>query len=364
MKRIVVDARESGTSTGRYVDKLLEHMALQNPKYEIIVLTKKPRVDFIKSIAPSFRVVESNIKEFTFAEQIKFKKQIELLKPDLVHFMMVQQPIWYQGKKITTMHDLTTCRFNNPDKNFYVYKTKQQVYKWVNKKVARDSELVIAPSQYVKDDIADFTSVDENKIVVTYEAADKIPDKSAPVEVLQNKKFLMYIGRPTPHKNLKNLIRAFSRLNVEFPDLHLALAGKKDGNYLSIEAWAESNAVANLIFTDFVSDGQLRWMYEHCEAYVFPSLSEGFGLPGLEAMAHGAPVLSSNATCLPEVYGNSALYFNPNDTRDMATRIVELLKDESLKSRLVKAGSEQAAKYSWDKAARQTLEVYQKALAN
>jgi glycosyltransferase involved in cell wall biosynthesis len=111
-----------------------------------------------------------------------------------------------------------------------------------------------------------------------------------------------------------------------------------------------------------VSEGQLRWLYENCAAYVFPSLSEGFGLPGLEAMVHGAPVVSSNATCLPEVYGEAAHYFDPLDVDDIASKIGETLDNEALRSNLIKKGKEQAAKYSWRRTAEQTLEVYEKAL--
>jgi len=111
-----------------------------------------------------------------------------------------------------------------------------------------------------------------------------------------------------------------------------------------------------------VSEGQLRWLYENTAAYIFPSLSEGFGLPGLEAMAHGAPVVSSNATCLPEIYGNAAHYFDPLDINDIANKTNDVLTNSDLRNELIKKGKTQAAKYSWQQMAKQTLEVYKKAL--
>jgi len=109
----------------------------------------------------------------------------------------------------------------------------------------------------------------------------------------------MYVGRPTPHKNLDRLVEAFKLVHETYPDLVLALAGKTDHNYQALEEKVKTGGIPNVVFTGFISDGQLRWLYEHCTAYVFPSLSEGFGLPGLEAMAHGAPVVSSDAlACL------------------------------------------------------------------
>ena len=173
----------------------------------------------------------------------------------------------------------------------------------------------------------------------------------------------MYIGRPTPHKNLERLVQAFRLLQPQYPELKLVLAGKKDTNYRRVEAKVRQQGMENsVVFTDFVSEGQLRWLYENCAAYVFPSLSEGFGLPGLEAMVHGAPVVSSNATCLPEIYGNAAHYFDPLDTQAMADAINEVLNNAALRQELINRGKDQAAKYSWKRMAEQTLAVYEQVL--
>jgi glycosyltransferase involved in cell wall biosynthesis len=117
-----------------------------------------------------------------------------------------------------------------------------------------------------------------------------------------------------------------------------------------------------VVFTDFASEGELRWMYENTAAYVFPSLSEGFGLPTLEAMIHGAPVVCSNATCLPEINGEAVVYFDPNVSFDIAKKISGVLSDSKLRGQLIRAGKLQAAKYSWQTTARQTLEIYKRAL--
>ena len=364
MARIVIDARESGTSTGRYIDKLVEHLHGLKSEHEFVVLTKAPRVEFMKSVAPNFRVVESNFKEFTFAEQLGFKRQLKRLKADLVHFGMTQQPVWYRGAKVTTIHDLTTTRFVNPDKNRTLYLLKRVVYSWVMKRVARDSQAILTPSEYVKNDLVNFAHISPDKVTVTYEAAEPIADPPTPLPDLQNKQFIMYVGRPTPHKNLERLIEAYSLLHAQHPNLYLVLAGKKDANYARIEAKVRAKNLPNVVFTDFVTDSQLRWLYENCTAYVFPSLSEGFGLPGLEAMVQGAPVVSSNATCLPEIYGEAAHYFDPTNVQAMADAINEVLTDKNLRDKLIAAGKTQAAKYSWQKTAQETLDIYEKVLAN
>lgn len=362
MSHIVIDARESGTSTGRYIDKLVEHLYGLRPEHDITVLTKPHRLEYMAQVAPGFMVLASTYKEFTLQEQLGLLKQLRDLSPDLVHYGKDHQPVLYNGETVTTMHDLTTMRFTNPDKQPLVFKFKQFVYKWVVKRVAHKSALIITGSEFVKQDLIDYTHVPADKIVVTYEAADPIQDSPEPVPGLENQQFIMYVGRPTPHKNLERLIEAFKQLKGQHPDLKLVLAGKLDANYRRIKQKTETEQIANIVYTDFVTDGQLRWLYEHCAAYVFPSLSEGFGLPGLEAMIHGAPVVSSNATCLPEIYGEAAHYFDPLDVQAMADAINEVLTDKELWQRLIDAGAAQAAQYSWQRTAEQTLAVYDRVL--
>jgi glycosyltransferase involved in cell wall biosynthesis len=362
MPRILIDARESGTSTGRYIDKLIENLALLKTDLDFSIITKPHCEAYIKSIAPKFDIELTDFKEFTFGEQIGFKKQIEAIDADLVHFGMVQQPILFTGKVVTTIHDLTGIRFNNPSKNPVVYKSKQQVYKKVIKKAARKSIHVITPSEYVKQDLINLTHEDPAKFIVTLEGGDYIKDAPEEMTKLKDTKFLMYVGRPTPHKNLWRLVEAFSFLKAEQPDLKLVLAGKLDFNYSQIKDKVSAAGVTDVIFTDFVSEGQLKWLYQNCAAYVFPSLSEGFGLPGLEAMIHGAPIVSSNATCLPEIYGDAAEYFDPASVEAMAGAISKVLSDKTLREELIKKGYAQVAKYSWHKMAEQTLEIYKLAL--
>lgn len=146
--------------------------------------------------------------------------------------------------------------------------------------------------------------------------------------------YILYVGNDYPHKNLERLKLAFEKLVEDGLDCKLILVAK------------------------FVSEKELDRLYKNASLYVFPSLSEGFGLPPLEAMARGVPVVSSNATCLPEILGDAALYFNPLDIDDMAEKIKKALLDEDLKEKLVKRGYEQIKKYSWEKMAKKTLDLY------
>jgi len=352
-----------------------------------VILAKPQRLDYFKKTAPDFKITECSYKEFSLGEQIGYLRQLNRLKPDLVHFGMTQQPAFYKGRAITTIHDLTAARFDNPAKNRLIFKFKQALYRWLINKVAKKSQKLITLSEFVKNDVAQYTNIDPDKIEVIYEAADKIEVQPEPIAELDDQKFIMYVGRANPHKNLNRLINAFAMVRRDQPDLKLVLAGQPDKNFELLAQYVESKSLtphqkldtpqsdyrllrsgfgkgqaSKILFLGWVSDGQLRWLYENTAAYVFPSLSEGFGLPGLEAMIHGAPVVSSNASCLPEIYGEAAHYFNSLDSEDMATKIGQVLDNFNLSTNLIARGHAQAAKYSWRKTAEQTLEIYKSIL--
>ena len=363
MAKIAIDARELNTSTGRYVERLLHYLQQVDATNDYAVLLRPDDLDTWEPTNSKFVKIPCPYKEFTFAEQIGFKRQLKKLDADLVHFTMVQQPILYRGKHITTMHELTTLRFRNPAKNAVVFWVKQKVYGFVNWYVPRTSKAIITPTEYVKNDVVSYAHIKPNKITVTYEAADEITAPIEPIKTLQSKPFIFYVGRPQPHKNLGRLIEAFAILKKTHPDLLLVLAGRKDKVYESFVADAKRLGVKDsVVFTGYVTEGQLKWLYRGCKAYVFPSLSEGFGLPGLEAMMHRAPVVSSNATCLPEVYADAAWYCNPLDVHDIARSIDEILQNTELRNKLVRRGRTRAKEFSWKKMAEETLAVYQKAL--
>lgn len=172
----------------------------------------------------------------------------------------------------------------------------------------------------------------------------------------------MYVGQQSDYKNIKRLGDAHQILLAKYPDLGLVLVGKKNASALANEKYFNDRKYQNILFTDFVEDTQLSWLYTHAEAYVFPSLMEGFGLPGLEAMSYGTPVVSSKATCLPEVYEQAAHYFDPTDTSDMAEAIDQVLSNDKLRTRLSKAGYKQIKKYSWKKMAKETYSIYKQIL--
>ena len=360
---IAIDARIINSTTGRYVERLvtyLQEIDTQN-KYSILVPTKDK--DFWKPRNANFTVRTVDYSNYSFAEQIGFKTYLKKLNADLVHFCMPQQPVNYKGKKITSFLDLTLLKSYSSDKNWFIYHAKQKVGKYVFKKVAQDSNQLIAISNFTKEEVIQLVPSVEDKITTIYCAADV--SQVAPKKYsLPFKKYILYVGQQSDYKNIKRLGDAHQILLAKYPDLGLVLVGKKNASALKNETYFNERKYKNIIFTDFVEDSELSWLYTHAQAYVFPSLMEGFGLPGLEAMSYGTPVVSSNATCLPEVYGPAAHYFNPLDTSDMAEAIDQVLSDDTIRTRLSKAGYKQIKKYSWKKMAKETHAIYMEVLGS
>ncbi len=171
--------------------------------------------------------------------------------------------------------------------------------------------------------------------------------------------YLLYVGNAYPHKNLRRLIKAFKIVSTKFPKLLLVLVGRKDHFYHRIEEEVKKLGLnERVIFTDELSYGELSEFYKNGLAYIFPSLSEGFGLPGLEAMKHNLPVISSNKKPLPEIYGQAAVYFDPENIQDMTRVISETVFNHLLREKLKILGQIQVKKYSWKRCAQQTMEVY------
>jgi glycosyltransferase involved in cell wall biosynthesis len=367
-KHIVIDARIRRTSTGRYVDRLVEHLQTvdHENRYTILVQPDDPWIPSAKN----FSRAKCRFKQFSLnpLDQITFTRQLNQLQADIVHFPMNQQPIFYGKPVVTTTMDLTMLRFTRPGKTpLPLFWLKMIGYRFLFWQSNKKSKAVITISNFVREDLAKKYPFTASKTVTTHCASEPpllIPAKKPEFVSdfglrIPDFRFLLYVGTAFPHKNLEALVKAFEIANASQPELNLVLVGKREQYYERLEqAVANSPARKHIVFTGFIPDEELKWLYENAAAYAFPSLSEGFGLPGLEAMVHGCPVISSNATCLPEVYGEAALYFDPYSPEDIAQKIQTVLSDNALRQHLIKAGQTQAAKYSWQHMAKQTLEVY------
>ncbi len=361
MSRIVIDARVINTTTGTYVERLLHYLQKIDSKNTYTVLIPTKDAAYWQPTAKNFSVKLVDIPDYSFAEQLTFKKILDELHADLVHFCMPQQPIRYRGKKVTTFHDLTLLRVYNSDKNYLAFKVKQLVGRYVFKRVARDSTEIIAPTEYTKNDLVDFAKITPEKVHVTYEAADIGQYELIPYDV-PYEHFLINVGRHSDYKNCVRLAEAHQKLLEKHPDLGLVFVNGPDESVLANKKIFEERGYKNIHFTLKAMKGERDYLYSKATAYVTPSLFEGFGLGALEAMGFGLPVLSSTSTCLPEVYDDGALFFDPLDVDDMAEKIDLVLSDDTIRHDLKARGLARHKFFSWEKMARETLSVYQKAL--
>jgi glycosyltransferase involved in cell wall biosynthesis len=370
--RIGIDARLFGTrhgGIGRYSEQLIKNLEKIDQTNEYYIFVQKSEFESYTPTASNFHKVRADFKPYGIFEQLLFPFLLYKYRLKLVHFTHFNVPLIYQKKFIVTIHDLIISHY--PDSRAttlppLIYKIKLLAYNWVVKSTARRAKKIIAVSQFTKNDIVKFLKVKAEKITVCYEGVD-LPEVSevGNSEVLNRlgigREFLLYVGSAYPHKNLEKLILAFLALADNYPDLQLVLGGKKNAFYEKLEAWLialDNKNYPRIIFTDYLSDSELAALYASAKVYVFPSLIEGFGLPPLEAQTYGLPVVASDASCLPEVLGKSALYFDPNSIEEMTEKIKFVLDDNNLRSELIKNGKENLKLFSWEQMAQEIHDLY------
>lgn len=362
-KHIAIDARVINSSTGRYIERLLTYLESLDSPHTFTVLVRAKDIDYWRPTKPNFSVVVADYHQYTLSEQLGFSRFLDNLQVDLVHFCMPQQPILYRGRTVTTIHDLNLLRITqNDDMSWPVLQFKKFVFRQMLHNVVKKSTHIITPTDYTKSDLLLFHPTNPAKITTTYEAADALAAQSKPVTKYLHTPYLLVVGRSEYYKNQRGAIEAHQLLLAKHPDLRLLLVGKRDPGSYAIEEWVIKNNYKNVDFFGFASDEQLAWLYENCVAYIFPTFMEGFGLPPLEAMRHGAPVVSSNATCLPEVLGDAALFFDPHKPHQITREVERIINDGKLRDSLIKKGTSQVSKYSWERMARQTMDIYNNSL--
>jgi glycosyltransferase involved in cell wall biosynthesis len=283
---------------------------------------------------------------------------------DLMHYPHLTVPLASRTPFVVTVHDLNyldrEAIFTGGERGSRVRRAGYRV----ELAKARRARRLIAVSQHTRDNVVRTLRVDAARVVVTYEAADPAgslePDSSVLERHGLDAPFFLYVGAAYPYKNLARLIDGFARIGG---DRKLVLAGDhEDFGPALRERAAEAGVAGQVVFPGRVSDADLAALYGGALAYAFVSLSEGFGLPGLEAMTAGVPVVAASAGSLPEIYGDAARYCDPRDVDSIAGALTEVAADEQLRNRLVELGRERAAEFSWRKTAEDTLAVYREAL--
>ena len=400
--RILLDARtiqDRFPGIGRYVYNLalalapqldgelllFVNHALSNTQYPIPTLAAYPNV----------RLIPTDIPIRHWREQTRLPGLIRSLAPDLVHFPYYVRPYRLGIPTILTLYDVIPRRFPH-----YFSRATAHSVELLKRLAIRSSDAFVAISQATSADFQAFYDIPAGRITVTPLAPDPIFQPQAPAAIADLRRrlalperYALYLGSNKPHKNLPRLVEAWAQVvgsreqgargrgqgagsrqisNTQYsipkhdaksPTMYLVIAGAWDERYPEAKHLAESLHVSDSVhFLGPVPNADLPTLYAGAELFVFPSLYEGFGLPVLEAMACGTPVACSNASSLPEVTGDAAVLFDPEDVDEMAATMQQVLGDQALRRELSETGRAQAARFTWEHTAQKTLRGYRSIL--
>ena len=376
--RIGIDARMYGlehAGVGRYVMKLVETVLKFDKKNEYVLFLRKNHVADFKN-RKKVKVVETNVSIYSLPEQLLLPIIFSREKLDLLHIPHFNAPLFYPSKYILTVHDLIKHDSKGQEtttRQPWLYFVKRLGYLFLTSLITKRAAHIIVPSEYVKNDIVKRLKVKESKITVTHEA---VSGSLKEVELTPTEKrqvlakfglhqpFVVYTGNVYPHKNVDLLINAIAIHNQNREvDLELALICSRSVFWERLNQKIKEKKLGKWIkMLGYLEDKDVSEIYSLALALVHPSKMEGFGLTGLEAMSLGLPVVSSMASCLPEVYGEAALFFDPDKVEDLVEKLERIIKDADLRNDLISKGYHQARKYSWDKMGKETIAVYQQVL--
>lgn len=285
---------------------------------------------------------------------------------DLYHGMHTAMPLFGTIPAVVTVHDLAPISFPQ------TFRRHNRAYLiWANQVTARRARHILAVSEFTKNELVRLLSVPPDRITVTHNACDPrfrppTPDEIAAFRVRHGlpERFILYVGTLEPRKNLPTLLEAYARI-AQSSDVPLIIGGGKGWLYDPIFARLEQLGLRDRVhFPGFLAAAELPLWYAAASVFVFPSRWEGFGIPPLEAMACGTPVISSNSSSLPEVVGDAGLLIDPDDIDGWAEAILRVLRDNDLSDELRTRGIRQAQRFSWQATAEKTLRVYEQVVKN
>lgn len=364
--RIGIDARLiNETGVGRYIRNLLDELALLDPPHTFVVFLLPDAYSTFRLANAKWEKRMADVHWHTLKEQISMPFLFRKAHLDLVHIPYFNVPVLYKKPYIVTMHDLTVLHFQTGKATtlpYILYFLKWVGYYLVLRIGLSGAKHIIAVSKTVRKDLCQSLGIASDKITVTYEGVDR-KLQSAPLisantirPLKLRDPYIVYVGNAYPHKNVELLIRAFDafKKTPQGKDFHLALIGSDTMFYKRLHTLVETIASKDAIqFTGAISDELLMHAYSYARCLVFPSLSEGFGLPALEALSLGCPVICSDIPIFHEILGNWATYFNPSSV----TSLVNALR-ESTKKRITPP-QDLLSRYSWKTMAKQTLSLYE-----
>jgi glycosyltransferase involved in cell wall biosynthesis len=370
--KIAIDLRrmtEFGVGTYiRNVVRTLGRLDLDNTYY---LIGAPGKVQEIGVLPANFQTVAVTSAERTVRGYREFRTVLRGLNCDLVHFPnLFSVPRALPCPYVMTVHDMLE----------HLSRAREQSGFWrslhfqLTRRVLRGAERIFAVSNFTKAEIEKLFEIPSDRIEVVYNAIDErflhghatAADRELIAQRYQvTYPFLLYAGRVSPHKNVTRMIEAFSALKAElekeqlYPDLKLIIIGDDLSGNPDLRRTVVRSAVQNDVrFLGFIPIDVLRIFYDEAKLFVFPSLYEGFGLPPLEAMAHGTPVVTSNVSSLPEVVGRAAVLVNPENVFEIMRALHRVLTDRALRDRMKDRGYQQVARFSWEKSVRRIVDVY------
>lgn len=364
LQRVGIDCRLAGprhAGIGRYIQNLVIRLPKLAPSLHWILFfhddaqAREVLQDLYQK--ENIKIVLAPIRHYSVREQTKLASIFGKEKLDLLHVPHFNIPLRYKGKIALTIHDLLWHEHQGAEMTTlpgWQYQIKHLMYRYIVKQAVKRATVIFVPAETVRQTVSTYYPNAAEKIVVTKEGVDDAYQITNP-QMLPRDKTLIYVGSLYPHKNIQLVIEALEKL----PGYNLALAGTRNIFQEEVRTFVKKKNMTDRVhFLGFVRDKELAQMYQTAFALVQPSLSEGFGLTGVEGMAAGIPVLASQIPIFTEIYQDAALYFDPLSVESFCSA-VHVLEQADQKS-IIARGQEVAQQYSWDRMATETLKKIQK----
>ena len=363
--RIAIDARKlHDFGIGTYIRNLLKQLARLDRESEYVLLCQERDASVAPTLGENFRAIPDRSRPYSMREQISLPWSLRREQVDVFHAPHYVLPPLIRSRSVVTIHDCIHLMFPEylPNRLALAY---ARASIWTATRVATR---ILTVSEASKRDILRYFDVPASKITVIYNGIDDRfrvqPTDEEMMRVSERYQlqgdFILYAGNVKPHKNLERLIDAFHLLRQSGLDhLTLVVIGDDISKYAELRrAVHRYNLHKHVRFLGYMPDDALAVLYRRAAVFVFPSLYEGFGLPPLEAMASGAPVVTSNVSSLPEVVGGAAVLVDPRDAQSIADGLARVLTDSGLRADLRARGFVRAAEFSWEHAVQQILSIY------
>jgi glycosyltransferase involved in cell wall biosynthesis len=360
------------TGVGHYTFELARSLALAAPSDRFTLISPLPgepsNLELIRRRAPenlAYMNLGANLGRRLLNRRwwsVGLPLHLKSSSYDLFHGTNYEIPLWSKQPSVVTIHDLSLFLYPEAHESRLVRRAR-----WRLPLMARSASQIITPTEHVKSEVCERFGIDAEKVTITPEAPRSIFKKLQERETLETRKrlgisddFILFVGTLEPRKNLQRLVEAFERVVKESSlRTQLVIAGGRGWLMDDFEAALAAKEMRDRIcFTGYLHDEDLCALYSSCKAFVYPSLYEGFGLPPLEAMACGAPVIASDTGAIRETVGDAARLVDPKSVGDLAHAVAELLTNENLRQKLSAAGLERVKNFSWEQTAVKTLVVY------